>query len=550
MSSATFSIKSEGEIMPVYYQLVNIDIVNDVNRIAYAELTLLDGDFAKQAFGISDTSFFNPGKHIEIKLGYADQSDGGKAIFEGIVMKHSLKKSGSSGVLNVEISDSAVKMTGKRKSYVFNDITDQDLISKLIKECGLSVGRVDATTAAHRQIVQYYTTNWDMMLSRAEANGLLVKTTNGVISAQRPHLDAAAKYVVEIGKDEVFDFELQMDSRNQYASIKSRTWDASANQMTETSNASEVVLKQGNLSASTVASAMGGVENSLMATVPASPGEAKAWADAWMVKTRLSMLKGSFSIEGSTVVNIGDIFELKGAGAKFSGKNLVTGVRHRFNPEGWSTLIQFGLSADWFSSAVHISDSKAAGLLPGVNGLQIGIVQAFEADPENQFRVKVEIPAVEGERKTVWARLAALDGGVNHGSVFWPDANDEVLLGFINDDPRHPVILGSVYGQKNTPAIIPDEKNAEKGFITRSGMKVLFDDEKKTLSILTSDDNKILIDETNKFIELKDISGNIVKLSDSGISLQSDKNITIKAAGDIAIEGKNVKIKGSAIDLV
>jgi len=37
-----------------------------------------------------------------------------------------------------------------------------------------------------------------MMLSRAEVNGLLVKTTNGVISAQRPQFNAAAKYVVEI----------------------------------------------------------------------------------------------------------------------------------------------------------------------------------------------------------------------------------------------------------------------------------------------------------------------------------------------------------------
>ncbi|WPV01748.1 type VI secretion system tip protein VgrG [Mucilaginibacter sp. cycad4] len=550
MSSATFSVKSEGEIMPVYYQLVNIDIVNDVNRIAYAELTLLDGDFAKQAFIISDTSFFNPGKPIEIKLWYADQPAGEKVVFEGIVIKHSLKKSGSSGVLSVEISDRAVKMTSKRKSYVFNDITDQDVISKLIKDCGLSVGSVDATSTSHRQIVQYNTTNWDMMLSRAEVNGLLVKTTNGVISAQRPDLDAAAKYAVEIGKDEVFDFELQMDSRNQYASIKSRTWDASANQMTETSNASDVVLKQGNLSASIVASAMGGIDNDLIATIPASPGEAKAWADAWMVKTRLSMLKGSFRIDGSTAVKIGDIFELKGAGAKFSGENLVTGVRHRFNPQGWFTTIQFGLSADWFSSVVHTSDSKAAGLLPGVNGLQIGIVQAFEADPEEQFRVKVEIPAVDGERKTVWARLAALDGGVNHGSVFWPDANDEVLLGFINDDPRHPVILGSLYGKKNTPPISPVEKNPEKGFATRSGMKVLFDDEKKTLSILTSENNKVLIDEENKFIELKDITGNIVKLSDNGITLQSDKNITVSAAGNIAIEGKNVKIKGSAIDMI
>jgi hypothetical protein len=420
----------------------------------------------------------------------------------------------------------------------------------LIRESGLSVGKVDTTNGLHGQIVQYYSTNWDMMLSRAEANGLLVTTTNGVISAQKPQLSKAPGFTIEIGKDEVFDFDLQMDSRNQFSSIKSRTWDASSNKMTETPESSDIAITQGNLKASTVATAMGGVKNNLMAAIPVSANEAKAWSDGWMVKTRLSMLKGSFSIEGTDKLNVGDVFELKGAGAKFSGKNLVTGTRHRFNLDGWFTMIQFGLSADWFSSSVQITDSKAAGLLPGVNGLQIGIVQAFEPDPENRFRVKVEIPSVDGEPKTVWARLAVLDGGNKRGAIFWPEANDEVLLGFINDDPRHPVILGSAYGQKNNPPIIPAEKNPEKGFVTRSGMKVMFDDEKKTLSILTSDKNKILIDEANKFIEVKDTSGSRIKLSESGIALQSGKDITIKAGGDIYIEGKKIKIKGSAIDLV
>jgi len=95
--------------MPLYYQLLNIDIVNDVNRIAYAELTLLDGDFAKQTFGISDTSFFNPGKAHRNQIRIRRSIRWREAVFEGIIMKHSLKKSGSNGVLNVEISDSALK---------------------------------------------------------------------------------------------------------------------------------------------------------------------------------------------------------------------------------------------------------------------------------------------------------------------------------------------------------------------------------------------------------------------------------------------------------
>jgi hypothetical protein len=67
---ATTTITSDGETMPTSYNLLSVDISSEYNRVPSAELLLLDGDLASQAFPISDSAFFEPGKEISINLRY------------------------------------------------------------------------------------------------------------------------------------------------------------------------------------------------------------------------------------------------------------------------------------------------------------------------------------------------------------------------------------------------------------------------------------------------------------------------------------------------
>jgi uncharacterized protein involved in type VI secretion and phage assembly len=225
-------------------------------------------------------------------------------------------------------------------------------------------------------------------------------------------------------------------------------------------------------------------------------------------------------------------------------------MRHQVTTAGWFTTIQFGTSSENFSSAVQTADAKAAGLLPGISGLQTGIVEALETDAKYGFMVRVTVAGIDGKDKSVHARMATLDGGERHGMVFWPETGDEVVLGFLNEDPRFPIILGSLFGKKKHPPLVPAEKNPEKGVVTREGLKMIFNDEKKTVSISTSDQRSILIDEKNHLIEIRDTKDNKISLSDEGIVLKSNKGIVLKADGDVRIEGKNINIKGSKIDLI
>ncbi len=146
----------------------------------------------------------------------------------------------------------------------------------------------------------------------------------------------------------------------------------------------------------------------------------------------------------------------------------------------------------------------------------------------------------------VWARVSNVFAGENRGMVFRPELDDEVLLGFINGDPRDPVILGSLHSNINAAPIEASDDNFEKGIYTRGEMQISFDDDKKNLLIKTESGNSIMLSEENGEIAKDDENGNSVKLNSDGISLESAKDIILKACGDVKIEGVNVEAEANA----
>lgn len=252
------------------------------------------------------------------------------------------------------------------------------------------------------------------------------------------------------------------------------------------------------------------------------------------------------------MLKVGDTLELKGVGVRFSGKTLVTGLRQQVTTEGWESILQIGLDADWFHQRPQVRDSPAAGLLPGINGLQIGVVEAFEEDPGNEFKLKVKVPAFGAEGGIVWARWATPDAGNERGFFFRPESGDEVVVGFINDDPRQAVALGALFSSKNTVPVDVAEENPQKGLFTKKKYQLLFHEEDEKVILSTSDDNSLTINEADGIIELADANDNKITLDENGVKIVSGKdlvlevkeNLKIEAKENIEMKGKKVKIKG------
>jgi Rhs element Vgr protein len=372
-------------------------------------------------------------------------------------------------------------------------------------------------------------------------------TDDGKISLQKIAVNGESKLTFDWGITEIYNFEIEVDASHQYSGLEGIAWDLKKQERTQASQAEAFELSQGNLDGGQIAETIGFETYKLSHPVPLDTKELQVWADARMARSRMSMIRGRVAVPGFADIKPLDVIEVKGIGERFNGKTFVTGIRHQVNESDWQTDIQFGLSPDWFCRQENIEDAPAAGLLPGVSGLQLGIVDVFEKDPEKEYRVKVILPAIDEENGAVWARLLSPDAGKDRGYFFRPEPGDEVVVGFFNNDPRQPVILGAMYGSKNTP---PEEvselteENIKKAIVTKKGTKIGFvDNEKASVFIETPESNKIVFDDDTEMIQVTDQHGNSITMDKNGIEINSEKDVKINASGNVEIKGEKVDVK-------
>lgn len=147
-------------------------------------------------------------------------------------------------------------------------------------------------------------------------------------------------------------------------------------------------------------------------------------------------------------------------------------------------------------------------------------------------------------------RVACLDAGSDRGAFFRPEIDDEVIVGFINDDPREAVVLGMLHSSGKPAPITAQDVNNEKGFTTRSKMHISFNDDTKKISIDTPAGNSIVIDESSTSIKINDQNSNSITMDTKGITLKSPMNIEINAATNLTLKaGAQLVIGGLSISM-
>lgn len=544
----TVSLTSNGATLDASTQILSITVNKPVNRIASATVVLADGDMPSAKFPLSDRAVFKPGAEIEIKAGYQSRET---TIFKGVVVRHGIRVDRDNfSRLEVECRDKAMAMTIGRKNANFVDQTDSEIIQTLInKHAGLS-SDVGSTSFRHPQLVQHYATDWDFMLARAGANGCLVVAADNKVTVKPPPTGGSADLEVTYGID-IVAFEAVMDARTQFEKVEAVGWDEAQQAVVKSTAAPTSLAAQGNIDASGLAQVAKLDAFRLQSVAPAKPDDLEAWAKGRQLRAALARIQGSVTFAGVADVEPGKLIALKGVGERFSGTTLVTGVTHRIKRGQWLTEASFGLPPEGACETMPVTAPPATGLVPAAEGLQIGVVLALENDPLGGPRIKLSIPLLEAASNSVWARLGGFYASEGFGAFFLPEIGDEVVVGYLNDDPAHPVILGSLYSAKRKPAYPLANANNIKAIRTRTGILVELDEEKDVVTIVTPAKNKLVLSDNDKSILLADQNGNKIETSSSGIAMESPKDITIKATGnislkataDVTIQGRNVTSK-------
>lgn len=541
----SYKILANKNPLDAAYSILSMEVVKCYNKISSAKIKMVDGDFSKQDFPISskDDSLV-PGNEFELQIGYQGKP---KTVFKGIITKHAIQSNkAKASTLIIEAKDKAVKLTIGRKNQNFTDKTDNEIIEAIAKKSGFAAADLDLadTSLKHTEMVQYNVADWDFIVSRAEMNSLLVLTDNNKLVIKKPDSGQQPFTEVTYGK-EVMEFSTELNGQFQVKEVKSHSWNYKDQKVEDSEPASIQFNENGNTKGETFADAFGVKEFNLNHPGNLKTAELKSWSDAWLLKNRMAKNTGVIKVKGSAEIKPGHVIKLNGFGKRFNGNVIVTGVRHLYDKSIWETEVLFGLSEQWYYQRDDIVEKPASGLVPGISGLQIGVVIKLEGDPDKEDRVQIQLPTVD-TNEGIWARVSSMDAGKGRGSFFRPEIHDEVVVGFLNGDPRHAIILGMLNSSANPAPFESKDTNHEKGFITRSNIKIILNDEKKTIHMETPKGKIVKIDDDNDKITLSDQHNNKIVMGADGILMESAKNVALKTSGgDFKVEANNIELKAN-----
>ena len=107
------------------------------------------------------------------------------------------------------------------------------------------------------------------------------------------------------------------------------------------------------------------------------------------------------------------------------------------------------------------------------------------------------------------------------------------------------MVLGAVHSSQKASPIPLSDDNHEKGIVTRSRLRVHFDDENKVITIDTPGGNSLALSDADEAITLSDQHGNSITMNSDGITLDASK-ITLTSQQEIAIQaGTELKAESS-----
>lgn len=413
--------------------------------------------------------------------------------------------------------------SGKQNAF-FMEQKASDIISAIVRSRSITPGTLEATDTTMKFCVQYRETDYDFVMRLASGAGLFAfydgekfyVTKGGVnkkISLSWGNTLSEFNFKWNTGplnfKSGVFDYET-----NKTYGLQAKSSSISLSDISRKSkDASESLYTGEGFHEETQSSK----DNK---TVDKSIEIAQRRAFGRLITcTGVSLIPA---------VRVGHRIKVENMG-KLNTDYLVLSVTH--------TLSEHGLYHNKFVCApIDVAHTQLHSKRRTTTEIQSAVV-VDNNDPETLGRVKISFPWLEGD-ETIWVRVASPHAGKEHGWYSIPEVEDEVLVAYEHGSPDRPIIIGALYNGKDKPSgDLVDPENNRKGFITKSGNKIVLDDTggEEQISITAKDGTQVILDAAAPSVTVK---------TTGDITLDGN-NITIKASGKVAVEGNGIELKSS-----
>ena len=440
-----------------------------------------------------------------------------------------------------------------RHNRSFQNMTDSDIVRKIVAEMGIKATNIDDSGAPHDYLFQENQTNMEFLRERALRIGFELYVKNNELNFCAPK--SQEKLALTWLKD-INSFRVRVSSAEQVDSVEVRGWDYQQKQAIIAEVKQEKILTQNQNGSGKEVS--GKFYSTPKVTVVDRPIFSNAEADK-IAQGLYNQLAGEYICadgkgEGNPKIQVGKIITLSDMG-KYDGEYYITETRHLYNQRIYTT--HFTVRGLRGGNLLNLLSSPR-NLKPAQTFL-VGIV-TDNNDPEKWGRVKVKFPTLTEDHASNWARVVSIGAGNNRGFDCLPEINDEVLVGFEHGDIHRPYVIGGVWnGQDQPPESVTNSVQSDKVRLrtikTRTGHTFQFVEEDKGESkagvyLTTTKGHQVNLNDSQKKIVIKTTGGHEIKLDDQGgtIDITSTANLNIKAQGNIEIQaGGVITLKGAQI---
>jgi phage protein D len=457
-----------------------------------------------------------------------------------------------------------------RVSKTFQQVTDSAIITQLINLCGASP-TVESTTYTHQHVFQWNQTNMEFMLDRMRRTGLIFVCDGANVTVRKPSAAGASVATLEYGNN-FTRAAIRSTVGNQVGNVEFASWDQWKKEPVVAQGKTPAAVRSigdSKLAASSkLPTEFGTITSRFLDVSLTESAPLETALQSYVTELGEGLLSFECECPGLPTLVAGKKVNLTNVGTRFSGSYLITTARHVVSEAGYTTYIYTsGYGASTFANLVGEESLRRR-----VDGVMVGIVtnNTENGAPDGKSgRVRVKFPTLSDADESWWARLASPMSGKDRGIFFYPEVNDEVVVGFEDGDPNRAYVLGSVWNGKDTTpltaaAAVVDSKVEKRIIKTRIGHFVEFNDTKDAEAITIQDKggNKVILFaksgnekitiEATKDMDIKVDNGTLkitAKIYDLAatqtITQKSDQKSLYEATQDLELKS-SANIKGTA----
>lgn len=334
------------------------DVIRDITSVSYKdniqeidsfEITINNWDAEALAFKYSDRDLFNPGKSLELSMGYHGAL---RTMLKGEItsLRPAFPASGAS-TLAVSGVNILHRFRTQQESRTYIDKKDSEIAQEVCQRLNVDL---DAPFASDEPTFEYIVQDnqYDIifLMERARQVGYDIFVAEGNEAEPnrtkllyRPSTSVHhPTYKLTYGKSLV-EFQPELTTANQVSKVTVRGWDRVRKvAISYTATRDQVTTRgvgdrggQGEINASIEPRA------EIVASKPVeSQAEAQRLATQILEGIAKEMVKANGSVPGLPDIRAGTVLDIDGLGTRFSGRYFVTATTHAIGDSGYTTQFE------------------------------------------------------------------------------------------------------------------------------------------------------------------------------------------------------------------